>query len=73
MTDLQPLINLSAHVALDPSEDNLETFLQAYNNTEPPKEQVEFLLFEALGDITITEYFDPPCQCSHNHEEEANA
>jgi hypothetical protein len=56
MTDLQPLITLSAKVALEPNEANLEAFLQAYNAMQPPEEKVSFILFEVLGDMTIDEY-----------------
>jgi hypothetical protein len=60
MTDLQPLIKLSALVAAEPSEEHLEAFLQAYNATQPPQEKMQFIMFEVLGDMTITEYLGEP-------------
>lgn len=67
MTDLTHLINLSTLVSDDPTEEHLEAFLQAYNATQPPANQAEFVLFEVLGDMTITEYMEPPCTCEHEH------
>lgn len=65
MIDLSPLITLSAQVALEPTEDNLEAFLQAYNAVQPPTEQVQFLMFEILGDMTIDQYLEPEYSCEH--------
>lgn len=63
MTNLQPLIKLSAIVAAEPTEEHLEAFLQAYNATQPPADKIQFIMWEVLGDMTITEYIDPSCTC----------
>lgn len=71
MTDLTHLINLSTLVTTEPTEEHLEAFLQAYNSTQPPDNQAEFVLFEVLGDMTIQDYMDPICTCSHEDSEAA--
>jgi hypothetical protein len=69
MTDLQPLILLSNEVTADPTEEHLEAFLQAYNATQPPDNQAEFIIYEVLGDYTIDVYLDPECTCNHEQSE----
>lgn len=68
MTDLTHLINLSTIVSIDPTEEHLEAFLQAYNATQQPTNQAEFVLFEVLGDMTVNEYMAEECVCDHEHD-----
>lgn len=71
MIDLSPLIDLSAKVAEEPTEEHLEAFLQAYNAFQPPQDKVQFILYEVLGDLTMDEYLALECTCSHEEADNA--
>ena len=73
MTDHALVSQLANDLSFSPDEDKLEAFLQAYKELPQPANLVQGAQYEVALQFAIDEYMETPCECPHDHEEEATA